>query len=122
MTEIHPPQSEMNWPDPDEAIEYAKNYEKNYMSPGEPQLSYHIFDRGKHLIVKTTWGVDNYFFVWAFPRKTLTYVSPENFRTYKLWQGYILQKQDEENWVVIADSSKMGYQEFWDLHEKIKHG
>jgi len=118
---IYPSQEEMNWPSLEQIINYVEEYREHFMPEEHKELAYHIFEHGDYLIVKVTWGVQNIFFVWVYPRVIIEYSEPLNFREYKVFQGYILERLGENNYKVLADSSRMGYKEFWELHDSIKH-
>lgn len=107
------------YPQDFEARDFAR-VQKNAIEEGaNPRTAYQVFEPSDSITTRSTWGVDNIYFVFAFPTGGKTIAKPEDILDIPLFEGWIFQylpQSDKFNLLVKA--GRDGAVLFWREHKR----
>lgn len=95
----------------------AKDYARQYRNEGEPPQGwtkgYKYFDHSDTILCLASWGLNNIFFVVAYPPEGFTIKDTVDIESLSLFEGWILEYQESGDlFNLLYKASVVGY-DYW---------
>ncbi|MBA7645701.1 hypothetical protein ES703_53459 [subsurface metagenome] len=105
-----------------EAKFYAAQHKASLDGGFDCHTAHHEFQHNQTVNVKTTWGCNGIFFVFAYPPAGFIITRPEDVLKLQIFEGWILEHQAQDNiFNLLVKASRDGLDFFWQEHKRHTH-
>jgi len=110
------------YPTNDEAKAYARQHKQTVDGGVYCRTAHRHFEHNQTVDVKTTWGCNGIFFVFAYPPAGFLITHPEDVLKLQTFEGWILEYQAAGNlFNLLVKASRDGVDYFWQEHRRHTH-
>lgn len=107
------------YPTDAEAKVYASGQQEEVSEGADPRKAYQKYEYSDSITARATWGVDNIYFVFAFPTGGVTIGKPEDILDIPLFEGWIFQYMPQsDKFNLLVKASRDGSVLFWQEHKR----
>jgi len=109
------------YPSDTQAKGYAKNYREKFLPGKDPRTAYQRKKHNDMVDVLVCWGVNDIFFVFAYPPGGVEISQPEDLLTVQDLEGWIYEYRPlQDVWNRLVKLSHDGSLIFWQTHRLFK--
>jgi hypothetical protein len=107
------------YPTDDEAKVYASDRRADILGGDDPRTSFLKSEYSDSVTVRATWGINNIYFVFAFPTGGVTIGKPEDILDIPIFEGWILQYVPQsDRFNLLVKAGRDGAVLFWQEHRR----